>query len=97
MKNSFDVRFMKPGFVSHFLPIPAKGETKNHLRTLSPMKSPAKTPKRSLLKAKALISSQTVSFHPVLHFVSWGFANSKATWIFLRPLRDKFSVSTSAR
>jgi hypothetical protein len=53
------------------------------------MRSPGKTVKRSPSKTEALISSQNGFVSPRFPFRSWGFANSEATWILLRPPRDK--------
>src|SRR5215471_6705369 len=59
MKNSFHARFTRPTFVSHFMPIPVKHETKGHFRSFLPMTDRGKRMKRGFAKIQALISRET--------------------------------------
>jgi hypothetical protein len=56
MKISFYARFTKNGFISHFMPIPLKRETKGYFSGALPMKDPLKTMKRDGAKTGALVS-----------------------------------------
>jgi len=68
MKTSFHVRFTKPAFVSHFMPIPVKRETNDHFRAGLPMTDPSKSMKRTPSKFQALVSHEVGFVSPRFMF-----------------------------
>jgi len=71
MKTSFHVRFTKRAFVSHFMPIPMKRETKGHFRFLLPMRDVQKKDETRLRKNSGSRFAGTCSrftpFHVSFH------------------------------